>query len=63
MAIAMLKSACVDRREKNTMPGGIDDVRPPGYGMYTSHDRQNAFKPRDSSQLDERLVVNFDWLL
>jgi hypothetical protein len=63
MAVAMLKATSVSRRESETLPGGMDSVKPPGHAMYSSYMPQNMHKPRDASQIDSHLVPNFNWLL
>ena len=63
LAIAMLKATSLSRRDTTEMPGDISSVRPVGHVLMSSFSQNNVYKPRDASQMDPRLVPNFDWLL
>jgi hypothetical protein len=62
LAMAMLSSTGVQRRDSNQMPGGVNSVQPLVNPHIRGFNPHNVHKPRDPAQVRHADVSDFSWL-
>ena len=62
MAMAMLKATFKSSNSIDTLPGGMNDVKPVQKHQITNYDSSQVARPRDASQIKNADVSDFSWL-
>jgi len=63
LAIAMLRGACVNRRDSSQMPNNVNSVRPVKNHHASAFNPHNIHRPKDSSQIHHTDISDLTWLL
>lgn len=62
MSNAILQATQISRRDSNSMPGGVNSIKPLVNPRITGFDPRNVHKPIDPAQVKHADVSDFSWL-